>query len=197
MKDQSEIEAILDREHCDRARLARDSRFDGLFFTCVKTTRIYCRPICPSAHARASNVFFVPSAAAAERLGYRPCLRCRPETAPGSPAWRGTRTTAARAMRLIGQGFLDRHSVDELASRLGMGARHLSRLFKAHVGASPREAAVTRRVQLAKKMIADTALPLSQIAFEAGFGSVRRFNDAFRKTYKRAPASFRRSRATC
>jgi AraC family transcriptional regulator, regulatory protein of adaptative response / methylated-DNA-[protein]-cysteine methyltransferase len=196
MTKRSEIEAILDREQCDRARLARDAIFDGSFFTCVKTTRIYCRPICPSAHARADNVFFVPSAAAAERLGYRPCLRCRPETAPGSPAWRGTRTTVARGMRLINEGFLDRHSVEELADKLGMGVRHVSRLFKAHVGATPSEVAGTRRVQLAKKLISDTALPLGQIAFEAGFGSVRRFNDAFRKIYKHPPTSLRRMQAS-
>jgi AraC family transcriptional regulator, regulatory protein of adaptative response / methylated-DNA-[protein]-cysteine methyltransferase len=195
MTERSAIGAIVDRERCDRARLARDAKFDGLFFTCVKTTSIYCRPICPSAHARADNVFFVPSAAAAERLGYRPCLRCRPETAPGSAAWRGTGTTVTRGMRLIDEGFLDRHSVEELADNLGMGARHLSRLFKAHVGATPSEVAGTHRVQLAKRLISDTALPLGHIAFEAGFGSVRRFNDAFRKTYKRPPGSIRRVHA--
>src|SRR5262249_60811318 len=99
MPDRYGVEAILDRELCDRARLARDPRFDGAFFSCVKTTKIYCRPICPSAHARRENVFFVPCAAAAERLGFRPCLRCRPEPTPGSPAWRGTATTVSRAMR--------------------------------------------------------------------------------------------------
>ena len=191
MPDRQQVESIVDREQCDRARLARDPSFDGAFFTCVKTTKIYCRPICPSVLARQANIFFVPSAAAAERLGFRPCLRCRPETAPGSPAWRGTATTVARAMRLIGEGFLDWHSVQELADKLGVGARHLSRLFNEHVGASPVEVAGTRRVQAAKRMISDTGMPLSEIAFEAGFGSVRRFNDAFRKTYKRPPASFR------
>jgi AraC family transcriptional regulator of adaptative response/methylated-DNA-[protein]-cysteine methyltransferase len=194
MSERSEIEAIVDRAQCDRARLARDARFDGSFFTCVKTTRIYCRPICPSAHARADNIFFVPSAAAAERLGYRPCLRCRPETAPGSAAWRGTATTVTRALRLIDEGFLDRHSVAELAAKLGMGSRHLSRLFKARLGATPIEVASTRRVQRAKRLISDTDLPLGQIAFAAGFGSIRRFNDSFRKTYKRSPGSLRRAR---
>jgi len=192
MSDQSHIEVLTDREQCDRARLARDPKFDGAFFTCVRTTKIYCRSICPSAHARQDNVFFVPSAASAERLGYRPCLRCRPESAPGSPAWRGTATTVARAMRLIGEGFLDRHCVDELAARLGVGTRHLLRLFREHVGASPSEAAGTRRVQAAKRLISETDLPLGEIAFEAGFNSVRRFNDAFLKIYKRHPASFRR-----
>jgi AraC family transcriptional regulator of adaptative response / DNA-3-methyladenine glycosylase II len=187
-----QIEWIVDRKLCDRARLARDPRFDGAFFTCVKTTKIYCRPICPSTHARQHNVFFVPSAAAAERLGFRPCLRCRPEAAPGSPAWRGTATTVARAVRFIGEGFLDRHSVDELADKLGVGARHLTRLFKKHLGASPMEVGATRRMHAAKRLISDTDMPLGQIAFEAGFGSVRRFNDAFRKTYERTPGSLRR-----
>jgi AraC family transcriptional regulator, regulatory protein of adaptative response / methylated-DNA-[protein]-cysteine methyltransferase len=191
MSDNHRVEWIVDREQCDRARLARDRQFDGAFFTCVKTTNIYCRPICPSAHARQANIFFVPSAAAAERLGFRPCLRCRPETAPGSPAWRGTATTVARAMRLIGDGFLDGQTVDDLAVKLGIGPRHLLRLFNKHVGASPIEVAGTRRVQAAKRLITDTDMPLGQIAFEAGFGSVRRFNDAFRKTYRRTPASFR------
>jgi AraC family transcriptional regulator, regulatory protein of adaptative response / methylated-DNA-[protein]-cysteine methyltransferase len=191
MSHRHQVEWIVDRERCDRARLARDPKFDGAFFTCVKTTKIYCRPICPSVHARQAHVFFVPSAAAAERLGFRPCLRCRPETAAGSPAWRGTATTVARAMRLIGDGFLDRRSVEDLADKLGIGSRHLLRLFSKHVGASPIEVAGTRRVQTAKRLISDTDMPLGQIAFEAGFGSVRRFNDAFRKTYRRTPASFR------
>ena len=197
MLDRNAAEMIINRERCDRARLSRDPRFDGAFFTCVKTTRIYCRPICPSTHARQDNVFFVPSAASAERLGYRPCLRCRPESAPGSPAWRGTATTVARAMRLIGEGFLDRHSVEALAEKLGIGTRHLLRLFQGHVGAAPSEVAGTRRVQAAKRLISDTDMPLGVVAFEAGFSSVRRFNDAFRKTYKRPPTSFRRGHLAC
>jgi AraC family transcriptional regulator, regulatory protein of adaptative response / methylated-DNA-[protein]-cysteine methyltransferase len=192
MRDHRQRHQILDRKQCDRARLQRDPKFDGAFFTCVKTTKIYCRTVCPSVHARERNVFFVPTAAAAERLGFRPCLRCRPETAPGSPAWRGTATTVARAMHLIEDGFLDRHAVDALADKLGIGARHLSRLFARHVGASPLQVAGTRRVQAAKRLISDTEMPLGEIAFEAGFRSVRRFNDALRSTYGRAPASFRR-----
>lgn len=179
---------------CDAARIRRDARYDGIFFTCVKTTKIYCRPICPVAHAHSRNVFFLPSAAAAERAGFRPCLRCRPESAPGSPAWRGTATTVERGLRLIEEGYLDRRSVDELAARLGIGARHLSRLFLNHVGASPLQVAATRRVQKAKKLVSDTAMPISEIAFVAGFGSIRRFNDAFVTTYGRAPSSFRRGR---
>src|SRR5712691_9568190 len=145
--------SVLDRETCDRARLARDPAFDGVFFTGVRTTRIYCRPICPVRPARSENVVFFPSAAAAERAGFRPCLRCRPETAPGSPAWSGTRTSVERAMRLIEDGFLDRASVTELADRLGIGPRHLLRLFLRHAGATPIEVAATRRIQAAKRLI--------------------------------------------
>jgi AraC family transcriptional regulator of adaptative response/methylated-DNA-[protein]-cysteine methyltransferase len=181
-----------DAATCDRARLARDPAFDGIFFTGVRTTRIYCRPVCPVRPARSENVVFFPSAAAAERAGFRPCLRCRPETAPGSPAWNGTRSTVGRAMRLIDSGFLDRASVTELAERLGIGPRHLLRLFLRHAGATPIEVAATRRIQAAKRMIDGTAKPLAEIAFAAGFNSVRRFNAAFRATYGRTPSSFRR-----
>jgi AraC family transcriptional regulator of adaptative response / DNA-3-methyladenine glycosylase II len=183
---------LLDHATCDRARLGRDAAFDGLFFTGVRTTRIYCRPICPVRPARSENVVFFPSAAAAERAGFRPCLRCRPETAPGSPAWSGTRSTVGRAMRLINEGFLDRASVSDLAERLGIGPRHLLRLFLRHTGATPSEVAATRRIQAAKRLIDGTHMPLAEIAFAAGFGSVRRFNDAFRATYSRPPSSFRR-----
>lgn len=183
--------AGLDWETCDRARLARDSAFDGVFFTGVRTTRIYCRPVCPVRPAQSKNVLFFATAAAAERAGFRPCLRCRPEAAPGSPAWNGTATTVARGIRLIEEGFLDRASVADLADRLGIGPRHLLRLFLHHAGATPSEVAATRRVQAAKRLIDETAMPLSQIAFAAGFGSIRRFNDAFRTTYGRPPSSFR------
>lgn len=184
----------LDRETCDRARLARAAAYDGLFFSAVRTTRIYCRPVCPVKPAKSENVVFFPTAAAAERAGFRPCLRCRPETAPGSPAWNGTATTVARGMRLIEEGFLDAGSVDELADKLGVGPRHLLRLFLRHAGATPSQVASTRRVQTAKRMIDETPMPLSEIAFAAGFRSVRRFNDAFRNTYGRAPSSFRKRR---
>jgi AraC family transcriptional regulator of adaptative response / DNA-3-methyladenine glycosylase II len=182
----------LDYATCDRARLARDAAFDGLFFTGVRTTRIYCRPICPVRPARSENVVFFPSAAAAERAGFRPCLRCRPETAPGSPAWNGTRSTVGRAMRLIEEGFLDRASVSDLADKLGIGPRHLLRLFLRHTGATPSEVAATRRIHAAKRLIDGTKQPLGEIAFAAGFSSVRRFNDAFRAIYGRPPSSFRK-----
>jgi AraC family transcriptional regulator of adaptative response / DNA-3-methyladenine glycosylase II len=177
-----------------QALLCRDADFDGRFFVGVRTTGVYCRSICPAPKPKRRNCVFYRTAAEAERVGYRPCLRCRPETAPDSPAWLGTATTVGRGMRLIEEGYLDHHSVSELADLLGIGARHLSRLFLRHAGASPREIARVRRVQAAKRLITDSDLPLAQVAFEAGFGSIRRFNDAFSKTYKRAPSSFRRGR---
>lgn len=181
-----------DAETCDRARLARDKSFDGLFFSGVRSTRIYCRPVCPVRPAKSENVTFYPTAAAAERAGFHPCLRCRPETAPGSPAWMGTATTVGRALRLIEEGFLDTGSVDDLADKLGIGSRHLSRLFARHAGASPSQVAATARVQRAKRMIDATDMALSDVAFAAGFQSVRRFNDVFKALYGRPPSSIRR-----
>jgi len=186
----------LDWATCDRARLARDRAFDGVFFSGVRSTGIYCRPVCPVRPARSENVTFYPTAAAAERAGFRPCLRCRPEAAPGSPAWAGTATTVARAMRMIDRGYLDRRSVADLATALGIGPRHLLRLFLRHTGATPSEIAATKRVQKAKRLIDETTMPLAEIAFAAGFGSVRRFNACVLSTYKRTPTSFRRARKT-
>ncbi len=182
----------LDPEICDRARLARDPRFDGLFFSGVRTTKIYCRPVCPVRPAKSANVTFYKSAAAAEKAGFRPCLRCRPETAPGSPAWRGTATTVGRAVRMIEEGFLDGSNVENLAERLGVGSRHLSRLFAKHMAASPSQVAATFRIQKAKRLLHDTSLSIAEIAFEAGFQSVRRFNDAFKAVYKRPPSAIKR-----
>jgi AraC family transcriptional regulator, regulatory protein of adaptative response / methylated-DNA-[protein]-cysteine methyltransferase len=185
----------LDWRRCDRARIARDPRFDGRFFTGVLTTGIYCRPTCPVKPAQSCNVVFFATAAAAERAGFRPCLRCRPETAPGTPAWSGAAATVSRAMRLIGRGFLDDgQSVENLAGRLGMTGRHLRRLFSRYAGASPSEVATTRRVQRAKALIDQTALPMSTIAFAAGFTSIRRFNAAFRAVYRRPLSALRRGR---
>src|SRR5213593_1396870 len=141
---------MLSRTICDRARLARDRRYDGRFFTGVLTTRVYCRPVCPVKPARSENVRFFPTAAAAELAGFRPCLRCRPEAAPGTPAWRGAAATVTRAFKLIEGGFLDDgKTVGDLADTLGMTSRHLSRLFAEHAGASPSAVAATRRVQRA------------------------------------------------
>jgi AraC family transcriptional regulator, regulatory protein of adaptative response / methylated-DNA-[protein]-cysteine methyltransferase len=184
----------LDAKTCDRARLARDRRFDGRFFTGVLTTRIYCRPTCPVKPAMSRNVVFFPTAAAAERAGFRPCLRCRPETAPGTPAWHGSAATVTRALRLIERGFLDDGKrVEDLAETLGMTTRHLRRLFARHAGASPTAVATSRRVQRAKRLVDETTMPMSSIAFAAGFGSVRRFNAAFRAVYRRQPTALRRT----
>ena len=188
--------AALDPKTCDRARIARDPRFDGTFYTGVRTTRIYCRPTCPVKPAKSKNVVFFPTAAAAERAGFRPCLRCRPETAPGTPAWRGAAATVSRALRLIERGFLDGETrVSDLADALGMTARHLRRLFLRHAGASPTAVATTRRVQRAKALVDSTAMSMSAIAFAAGFASIRRFNAAFRAVYRRSPTSVRRAHA--
>ena len=185
---------MLDVEACERARVTRDPRYDGRFFTGVRTTMIYCRPVCPVRPARASNVTFFPSAAAAEAAGFRPCLRCRPEAAPFSPAWKGTRTTVERALRLVDDGALDDGDVETLAERLGIGARHLSRLFQKHLSASPIEVAQTRRVQRAKRLIDETDLPMAEIAERAGFGSLRRFNTLFAQVYRCPPSKIRRAR---
>ncbi|MFI4967289.1 MAG: DNA-3-methyladenine glycosylase 2 family protein [Gammaproteobacteria bacterium] len=184
----------LDFEACDRARLAQDPRFDGRFFIGVTSTGIYCRPICPAPTAKQRNVRYFPSAAAAAEAGFRPCLRCRPEAAPGTPAWLGTSATVRRALRLIHEGALDAESVEHLAGRLGIGPRHLHRLFVQHLGASPLAVAQTRRLHFAKHLIDDTRLAMTDIALASGFGSLRRFNDAFRNTYGRAPRDLRRAR---
>ena len=186
--------AVLDPKICDRARLARDPRFDGTFYTGVKTTRIYCRPTCPVKPAQSKNVVFFPTAAAAERAGFRPCLRCRPEAAPGTPAWRGAAATVSRALRLIERGFLDGEvRVVELADALGVTSRHLSRLFLRHAGASPIAVATTRRVQRAKTLVDGSEMSMSAIAFASGFASIRRFNSAFRAVYRRSPSAVRRA----
>jgi len=182
----------LDPEALNRARISRDPRFDGKFFIAVTSTGIYCRPICPSRYAKRANVRFFGSPAAAEAAGFRPCLRCRPEAAPGTPAWLGTAAVVRRALRLINEGALDEDSVVTLASRLGIGPRHLLRLFARHVGASPIAVAQTRRLHFAVCLLEETNLPITQIAMAAGFGSCRRFNDAFRNTYRRAPRELRR-----
>ncbi len=185
----------LQSKACYRALSSRDPRFDGRFFTGVSSTGIYCRPVCPARTPRRENCRFFACAAAAEEAGFRPCLRCRPETSPGTPAWRGTAATVSRAARLIAGGALDEGGVDELAARLGMGERHLRRLFDEHLGASPVAVAQTRRVQFAKRLLDETTLPMSQVAFASGFGSVRRFNAAMRKVYSRSPSELRRERA--
>jgi AraC family transcriptional regulator of adaptative response/methylated-DNA-[protein]-cysteine methyltransferase len=184
----------LDFAECDRARLTRDPSYDGRFFTGVRTTGVYCRPVCPVRKPLSRNVCFFPSAAAAELAGFRPCLRCRPESAPFCPAWKGSRATVDRALRLIvDEGALDAENarVDDLAGRLGIGARQLSRLFARHLNATPTQVAKTARVQRAKRLLDVTDLPMTEVALQAGFRSLRRFNAVFVEVYKRAPTKVR------
>jgi AraC family transcriptional regulator, regulatory protein of adaptative response / methylated-DNA-[protein]-cysteine methyltransferase len=167
----------------------RDPSLDGVVFAAVKTTGIYCRPVCRVRTPLPRNVVFYPSAAAAERAGYRPCFRCRPETAPFCPAWQGTRTTVERALALIEAGALDEDSVAALAARLGIGTRHLSRLFAEHLDASPVQVAQSLRIRRAKRLLDDTELPISVIAARAGFKSPRRMTAAFVHVYGRPPSA--------
>lgn len=182
----------LDRRACDRARRSRDARFDGRFFIGVTSTGIYCRPICPARAPNDENIRYFPSAAAAEAAGLRPCLRCRPEASPGTPAWLGTSAVVSRGLRLIGEGVLDDGSVESLADRLGVTGRHLRRLFLQHLGATPLDVALTRRVHFAKKLLDETTLSMSHVATAAGFGSVRRFNGQMQRIYSRTPTQLRR-----
>jgi AraC family transcriptional regulator, regulatory protein of adaptative response / DNA-3-methyladenine glycosylase II len=182
----------LDSDACYRALATRDARFDGRFFTAVKTTGIYCRPICPARTPKLQNVIFLPSAAAAHEAGFRPCLRCRPETAPDCGAWRGTSNTVSRGLALIELGVLDEDNVEQLAQRLGVGERQLRRLFRRHLGATPVGVAQTRRVLLAKQLLHETRLPVTDVALASGFGSVRRFNETFQQVFARPPSALRR-----
>jgi len=184
----------LDPEACYRALETRDGRFDGRLFVGVTSTGIYCRPICPAPTARFENCRFFASAAAAQEAGFRPCLCCRPETAPELGAWRGTSNTVARGLSLIADGALDGESasIETLAARLGVGERQLRRLFHQHLGASPITVAQTRRILFAKQLIHDTRMPMAEIAMAAGFGSVRRFNETFRQLFRRPPSALRR-----
>ena len=187
----------LDHDACYRAIVSRDARFDGRLFIGVKTTGIYCRPICPARTPKQSSCTFFANAAAAQEAGFRSCLRCRPECSPELAIWHGTSNTVSRGLGLIADGALDGEdaSVDALAMRLGVGERQLRRLFQQHIGASPVTVAQTRRVLFAKQLIAETAMPLSQIALAAGFGSIRRFNAVFQTLYRRPPGQLRRAGA--
>src|SRR5258708_2024755 len=185
---------LPDREICYRALQSRDARFDGLLFVGVTSTGIYCRPVCTARTAKFENPRFFGSAAAAQEAGFRPCLRCRPETAPDLASWRGSSNTVSRALALITDGALDgdNTSVEKLAERLGMGERQLRRLFLQHLGASPVSVAQTRRALFAKQLIHETRMPLTEVALAAGFGSVRRFNEIFRDLFQRPPSALRR-----
>ncbi|PSJ39063.1 transcriptional regulator [Sphingomonas deserti] len=179
---------------CERARYARDPAYDGILFIAVTSTRIYCRPVCPVRQPLSRNVRYLPSAAAAEAAGFRPCLRCRPEAAPHSPAWIGAQATVRRALRLIEEGALDGDAagVERLAERLGIGPRHLSRLFRRYLQTTPTAAARTARVQRAKRLIDGSGLPMTEIAHRAGFRSLRAFNATFQAVYRMPPSALRR-----
>jgi AraC family transcriptional regulator, regulatory protein of adaptative response / DNA-3-methyladenine glycosylase II len=178
----------------DQARVSRDPRFDGKFFIAVTSTGIYCRPVCPVRSPNKANIRYFPTAAAAAAAGFRPCLRCRPEAAPGTPAWLGTSAVVRRALQLIHDGALDEYSVEQLANKVGIGPRHLHRLFLQHVGAPPIAVAQTRRLHFAKRLLDESDLLMTEIALAAGFGSLRRFNSAFQQTYGKTPTELRKRR---
>ena len=185
-----------DFDRCYRAVQAKDARFDGWFVTAVLTTGIYCRPSCPARPPFARNVRFYPTAAAAQRAGFRACKRCRPDVSPGSPEWNIRGDVVARAMRLIADGTVDRDRVTGLAAKLGYTTRQLERLLQAEVGATPLALARAQRAQTARVLIETTDLPLGDVAFAAGFSSIRQFNDTVRAVFDVSPTDLRRRAAT-
>ncbi len=185
--------AELDADRCYAALASRDSRFDGRFVVGVRTTGVYCRPICPARTPAPENVRFLPSAAAAEAAGFRPCRRCRPETSPGSPAWRGTDATVRRASALIADGFLDSGRVTDLADRLGIGERHLRRLFEQHVGASPGALARSQRAHLARCLLDDASRSVADVAALAGYPSPARLTADMKRVFGTTPSHMRRA----
>lgn len=199
MKDSagSQLLSPIDNETCRQARMARDPRFDGEFFVGVTSTGIYCRPICPARQPAERNVTYYRHAAQAAESGFRPCLRCRPETAPNSPAWLGSATTLQRALDLIRAGALNGESnLTQLADKLGIGERYLRKLFQRELGVSPLAVAQNQRLLLAKQLLLETQMPLTETAFAAGFGSVRRFNSAIQNAFGMPPSAMRRRRQT-
>ena len=184
---------LQERSSCERARRARDARFDGVFFTAVRTTGIYCRPICPASPPLEKNVEYHDSAISAAQAGFRPCLRCRPDSAPQSCAWRGSQTSFTRALSLISEGALQAGSVSDLAARLGISDRYLRELFELNLGTSPKKYAIYQQCLFAKQLLHESALPITQIAFASGFNSVRRFNEAMQEQLSLAPREIRKS----
>jgi AraC family transcriptional regulator, regulatory protein of adaptative response / DNA-3-methyladenine glycosylase II len=184
----------LEPDICWQAVYSRDARFDGRFFAGAATTRVYCRSICPVPFARPNNIMWFASAAAAEQAGFRPCQRCRSAASPGTPAWLGTSAVVSRALRLIAEGALDSGNIEDLAERVGLGSRHLRRLFVEHLGASPVRIAMTRRVHFARNLIEETDLPITELAGYAGFRSIRQFNHAMRASTGECPTELRRLR---
>ena len=185
---------MLSPEVCRKARLARDPRFDGHFFTAVKTTGIYCRCICPAIAPKEKNVIYLPTAIAAARAGFRPCLRCRPDSAPESPAWKGVDTTLERAIKLIHEGALQTGHLPALAQRLGISDRYLRQLFQKHLGVSPKAYALYQQCLFAKQLLHQTRLPITQVALASGFNSVRRFNDYFQQQLSLTPSQLRKTK---
>ncbi|MEV4616540.1 AlkA N-terminal domain-containing protein [Kitasatospora sp. NPDC049258] len=182
---------MIDDETRYRAVDSRDARFDGVFFTAVRTTGIYCRPSCPAVTPKRVNCTFYPTAAAAQGAGFRACRRCRPDSVPGSPEWNHRADLVGRAMRLIGDGVVDREGVAGLAARLGYSARQLQRQLTAELGAGPLALARAQRAQAARLLLQTTELPVTEVAFAAGFASVRQFNDTVREVYDRTPSGLR------
>ncbi|EEX94520.1 ada regulatory protein [Vibrio orientalis CIP 102891 = ATCC 33934] len=182
----------LTQKDCHIARMARDRRFDGRFYVAVKTTGIFCRPICPANLPKEENVEYFLDKAQALQAGYRPCLRCRPDSAPSSWAWKGVEATFQRAVKLIEQGDLTHSSLTELSERLGISDRYLRKLFNQHIGMSPKQYAICYQLMFAKQLLHTTKLTVTDIALASGFNSVRRFNDAFKQTLKLAPSQIRK-----
>src|SRR5580658_2708959 len=185
----------LEPDVCWQAAYSRDARFDGRFFAGAVTTGVYCRSVCPAPFARPANIVWFAAAAAAEAAGFHPCRRCRSSASPGTPAWTGTSAVVSRAMRLIAEGALDSGNVEDLAGRVGLGSRHLRRLFVEHLGASPIRIAITRRVHFARNLIEETDLPITRLASYAGFRSIRQFNHAMLTTTGESPTELRRMQA--
>ncbi|WP_086932277.1 AlkA N-terminal domain-containing protein [Agarilytica rhodophyticola] len=178
---------------CSKARLSRDPRFDGKFFTAVKTTGIYCRSICPAVAPKEENVVYYAKAIDAANAGYRPCLRCRPDSAPDSPVWKGVNTTLERAIKLIDQGALHEASMNSLAERLGISDRYLRQLFNKHLGISPKAYSLYQQCLFAKQLLHQTQLPITQVALASGFNSIRRFNDCFSSQLNLTPSQVRKT----
>lgn len=186
--------STLTSEQCHLARYARDARFDGMFFTAVKTTGIFCRPICPASPPKEENVEYFSHQAQALKAGYRPCLRCRPDSAPFSPAWKGVETTFLRALQLIDNGALNTGSIVDLATRLGISDRYLRTLFDNYIGVSPKQYSLYSQLMFAKQLLHTSSMSITDVGFASGFNSTRRFNDAFLKELKLSPSQIRRAK---
>ncbi|MBE8565749.1 DNA-3-methyladenine glycosylase 2 family protein [Vibrio splendidus] len=186
--------STLTSEQCHLARYARDARFDGMFFTAVKTTGIFCRPICPASPPKEENVEYFSHQAQALKAGYRPCLRCRPDSAPFSPAWKGVETTFLRALQLIDHGALNSGSIVDLATRLGISDRYLRTLFDNYIGVSPKQYSLYSQLMFAKQLLHTSSMSITDVGFASGFNSTRRFNDAFLKELQLSPSQIRRTK---